>query len=805
MKKNVKRLILFFVCIMLVFSSSLPAFATNNNNKNKSRSFKDVQKGYWAYDDIMWMLDRNIIEGVGNGAFSPNSTVSRSEFAKMMVNTLNLQRYSPDTPSFLDVKKNSWEYQYVEAAKAYLTGFRTSGGDYYKPSQSAVREDMTVALVKALGYQNETADESILNRFADAGQISPNLRKYVALSVKHGLVEGYSQNGQTIFNPQGNLTRAEAATLLHRAFKYNEEKITYDEDKVTYDDNTYIKPSVSVSTDNNKLIVSWNKISSTQLAGYMVVVSMNDSTPAYPDNGYLYYITDKNQTSAVIDNSTPYNGTSDFGKYLEKDKKYYISVTAVYNDRVIAGSAVRKTYPGANDPGAYIAPVVYITIENGKLVLKWNKIDSSYFDGYKVVISKNSSSPKYPDNGYLYYITDKNTTSAVIDNRSAYNGNSDFGQYLVKGQTYYFSVTAAYDDRNVAGNAVQYVYPGNGDEYLYPAPVVYTSMENGNLVLRWNRIATENFREYRVVISKNNTAPKYPDNGYLCSISDRDRCYAVINNSDKYNNGDFGNYLTKGEKYYISVTAIYKDRNIAGNTVQFQYDGTENPESYVMPVMSAAEENGRLVLRWNKIESPNLVSYRVVASKTDSSPSYPENGYQYSITDRNRNYAVIDSTTAYTGGDFGSYLIKGEEYYFSITAVYKDRNVTGNTIRCKYNGDDNPALFPVPVVSAMYDDDGNLIVKWNKIDSSQLVEYRLVISQNNQTPAYPANGFYNTSYDKNTTSAVIDVSKPSYTNGDFTALTDGTEYYFSVTAVYSNNKYVAGNAVKVLYLLPAKQ
>ena len=306
------------VCILLTFTFVLPAYATNNNGNNSTRSFKDVQKGYWAYDQIMWMLDRNIINGIGNDQFGPDEIVTRSQFAKMMVLTLNLQLYYPDTPSFLDVAKNAWEYPYVEAAKTYLTGFRTSSGDNFKPSQSAVREDMAVALVKALGYQDETPDESLLSRFSDASQISPNLRKYIALSVKHGLVEGYTQNGQWVFNPQGNLTRAQASTLLYKAFKYNEDKVTYDDDKVTYDDTIYIKPSVSVNTDNKRLVGSWNKINSTKLTGYMVVISAKDSSPTYPENGYLYYITDKNQTSAVIDNSTPYNGNSDFGKYLEK-------------------------------------------------------------------------------------------------------------------------------------------------------------------------------------------------------------------------------------------------------------------------------------------------------------------------------------------------------------------------------------------------------------------------------------------------------------------------------------------------------
>lgn len=573
MMNRTKRLISLFLCLVLLISVSAPVFAKNINGYFNSKGFKDVKAGHWAYEDIMWMLGKNIIEGKGKDKFEPNGTVTRAEFAKMMVNTLQLKQYKPETPSFLDVKKNAWEYPFVEGAKSYLTGFRTTSGDYFKPSLAAVREDMAVALVKALGYQNETVDESIINTFADAGQISANLRKYVALSVKHGLIQGYTKDGKTVFDPQGNLTRAQSATLLHKAFEQNEDKVTYDDDKVTYDDNntsdTYVKPAVTIS------------------------------------------------------------------------------------------------------------------------------------------------------------------------------------------------------------------------------------MENSIPVLRWNKITSDKFKEYRVVISKGDNTPEYPANGYLYSITDKDRTYALINNTDKYNSGDFGNYLTRNENYYISVTAVYTDKNVAGSTVSFKYEGTENPELHVMPVVTASEENGRLVLRWNKIDSSELIAYRVVASKNDETPSYPDNGYLYTITDRTKNYAVIDNSTAYSNGDFGGYFVKGEQYNFSITAEYRDRKIAGNVIKCQYNGENN-ALLSAPQVSAVYEN-GKLVVKWNKIDSTLLTEYRVVISEKNQTPAYPANGYYEAAYDVNTTSAVIDTSK-TYTNGDFTKLTYGTEYYISVTAVYGD-RYMAGNAVKMLYLI----
>ena len=689
MKKKIVRAIAVFVCMALMFSMSIAAFATNNNG-HAGQSFKDVPKGHWAYDQIMWMLDNKIIEGMGNGLFGPNDNVTRAQFAKMMVLTLNIRLYSPGTPSFLDVGKKDWEYPYVESAKTYLTGFRTSAGDYFRPSQNAVREDMAVALVKALGYQNESVDENyFLNQFADAGQISANLRKYVALSVKHKLIEGYTQNGRTLFNPQGNLTRAEASTLLYRAFKNSDDKVTYDDNgnKVTYDDDGYVRPSVWLAYENGKLVVHWNRIDSSKFLGYAIVVSQNDSSPEYPDNGFLYFITDKNQTSAAVDNSVQYSGNCDFGRYLEQGKQYYFSVTALYSGKNVTGNTERAVYYGNNGTSSYVAPSIYTAVENGVLVVRWSKITANNLQGYRVVLSKNDSSPSFPENGYLYWYTDK------------------------------------------------------------------------------------------------------------------DRTYALINNSDTYTSGDFGRYLTKGEKYYVNVTAVYNDKYMPSNTIQFTYDGTENPDSYIAPIVSSSIENNRLVLRWNKIDSPNLVGYRVVASKSDNTPNYPDNGYLYWISDSSKNYAIIDNSTAYTSGDFGKYFVKGENYYFSITAVYKDKNVTGNTIAVKYSGEDNPEVFPAPSVSTAYEN-GNLVIKWNKIDSAYLSEYRLVISKNNSAPAYPANGYYGV-YDKNTTSAAVYTSV-NYTNGDFKNLADGTEYYFSVTAVYSNGKCVAGNAVKKLFLLPPR-
>ncbi|NLD45610.1 MAG: anti-sigma factor domain-containing protein, partial [Clostridiaceae bacterium] len=78
--------------------------------------------------------------------------------------------------------------------------------------------------------------------------------------------------------------------------------------------------------------------------------------------------------------------------------------------------------------------------EGGRIVLNWQQPERKKgFQYYKVVASKNNVRPKYPQDGYLYAISDFGTTSAVIDNNQPYN-DGDFGAKFSNGQKYYFSI-----------------------------------------------------------------------------------------------------------------------------------------------------------------------------------------------------------------------------------------------------------------------------------------------------------------------------------------------------------------------------
>lgn len=444
---------------LLMFSACITGFAQGSTQQAIVGSkFKDMAADHWANEAVTWMTERNILSGYPDMTFKPDNAVTRAEFAKIMVLALNLQLTTPQTPSFKDIPADNWAYQYVETARPYLTGFRGPGGDFFKPSIQAVREDMAVALIKAKGYSNEAIDENLLNVFKDKEDISFNLRKYVAIAVDKGIMEGSSKDGNRVFEPQGILTRAQAAKLLYNVVK--DEKVTYDEPKseeikIVNDD--YIQqsdaPVVSANSESGKIVIRWTPAKNERFMYYKVVASKHNPNPKYPENGYLYCITDINTTQAVIDNSQCYDG-GDFGGSFASGQNYYFTVTAVYEDRKVTGNAVEMTFAGNEGTSTeYQAPNVSLDTSNGKTILRWDMITDKRLQGYKVVISKYDSTPVYPENGYFAWITDRNKTYCVIGAHDKYN-SGDFGKYLIPGEKYYFSVTAVYDCAKIPGNVI---------------------------------------------------------------------------------------------------------------------------------------------------------------------------------------------------------------------------------------------------------------------------------------------------------------------------------------------------------------
>jgi hypothetical protein len=552
-----KIISLLLILVMLLSSVSFADGETWLSTEETESIFSDVNQEDWFYEAVMTMNRYGIINGYPDGTFKPFDPVSREEFATIMVKALGLERKTTSS-SFADVADGYWASDYIEAARPFLTAYLKSGEVYFKPQEDAVREDMAVALVRALEKDVESSMVSVLEDFIDSDNISPNLKEYMAGAVYHKLMSGYDEEDGKKLKPLATLTRAEAAALLLSVVK--EEKIVFeDEEKVVMDDNEFILQQLDV---DGGIKLSWDFKSDLAISGYKVVASKEDSTPIYDENGYVAYTENKNYT--VYNNAK--NNNSDFTSF-EAGETYYVAITAIAGDEKIVSNTIEITMPEAVSNEGRTPKIVASQTDNG-LLIEWDAIDTNGLKGYKVVASKYDSTPVYPDNGYAKWITNFNQRSHYINPGSLYY-NGDFSEFKA-GETYYVSVTAYYDNAKIAGNTVQVTMPGEKQPEATTAektPQVTVEVKDGRLVVNWGEISKDGLNGYKIVASKSNPNPVYPTDGYAYWITNLTTLSKDIYPGTNYNNGEFSKFES-GETYYISVTAVYNNEKIKGNAVQ---------------------------------------------------------------------------------------------------------------------------------------------------------------------------------------------------------------------------------------------
>ena len=202
-----KKIITVFISFALIFG----CMTVNADNKTvQKKSFWDIPKDYWGYNAISALASNGFVNGMSDGSFRPDDCVTRAEWAKMMIETAKINP-SNSTDSFSDTKGH-WANSYINAAKLYLSA---ESDGLFHPDSPASREDVTVSMVKIKGFNTANADLSSLNGFSDKDYISESAMSYVAVAVQKGLINGFEDN---TFRAKDTLTRAEAATLLSRAF-----------------------------------------------------------------------------------------------------------------------------------------------------------------------------------------------------------------------------------------------------------------------------------------------------------------------------------------------------------------------------------------------------------------------------------------------------------------------------------------------------------------------------------------------------------------------------------------------------------
>ncbi|WP_028547968.1 alkaline phosphatase family protein [Paenibacillus sp. UNC451MF] len=183
------------------------------------KSFKDLSQ-HWAKTDVELLASKQLVQGVSDSRFDPDSRVTRAQFAALLVRALGLNEVSSGS-KFTDVREGEWFAGSVKAAaKAGLvSGFQDGS---YHPEEPITREESAVMISKALriaGNLDAAAvkQEQTIHEFKDQSQISLWAQEAVKQSASAGIITGMDDDA---FGPSEYTTRAQAAVMLKRLLQH---------------------------------------------------------------------------------------------------------------------------------------------------------------------------------------------------------------------------------------------------------------------------------------------------------------------------------------------------------------------------------------------------------------------------------------------------------------------------------------------------------------------------------------------------------------------------------------------------------
>ena len=201
-----KRLVSIFLAVALLLSSlPMSAFAASGI------SFKDVAANSWYHDAVRYVQENGIMSGIGNGLFSPETTLTRAQLCQIIYNMEG--KPSAGSSNFSDVGAGAWYKNAVSwsAAHDIVNG---TGNGRFSPDLPITREQTVTILYRYAAYKNYNLSVPIsLSDYSDANRISGWAEEALQWAVSEKVISGTTT---TTISPQGTATRAQAATMLMR-------------------------------------------------------------------------------------------------------------------------------------------------------------------------------------------------------------------------------------------------------------------------------------------------------------------------------------------------------------------------------------------------------------------------------------------------------------------------------------------------------------------------------------------------------------------------------------------------------------
>lgn len=177
------------------------------------RRFRDTAE-YWGADYCDYLYDHNISRGYTDGTFRPDRLLTRLDFSVMLYNALKLDpaKYAGVSVPFADLSKIP-ESDLPAVRALYAEGVVT--GTQGRDGKLYLNPDGNLTRAQAaamIGRSQEKGYAAAGLTFADAGQIPSYAAFYIQTMAAQGIINGYEDN---TFRPNNNITRGQMAKILY--------------------------------------------------------------------------------------------------------------------------------------------------------------------------------------------------------------------------------------------------------------------------------------------------------------------------------------------------------------------------------------------------------------------------------------------------------------------------------------------------------------------------------------------------------------------------------------------------------------
>ncbi len=180
-----------------------------------SSSYSDIE-GHWGEEAILFVSDRGLFAGVGDGLFSPDTPMTRGMAVTVLYNLAGRPAVDGESP-FSDVDPSAWYGDPVIWAEklGIVSGV---GEGKFAPDLTVTREQLVTMIFNFLKtYRLAGSTRGSLSNFPDCGDVAPYAREAFEFAVGNGIIVG-NASGELI--PKENATRAQVAAMFMNLIRY---------------------------------------------------------------------------------------------------------------------------------------------------------------------------------------------------------------------------------------------------------------------------------------------------------------------------------------------------------------------------------------------------------------------------------------------------------------------------------------------------------------------------------------------------------------------------------------------------------